>query len=460
LPISWSPRSRKIVLILLLAGLALRIWFIFLPVTFDDDTAAYAELATNWFHHGVYGFSGDTPVDSVDPSLIRLPGYPLFLGVVFSIFGQHLRAVLAVQVLIDLFGCLLIAAVARKCISERAGLITLALAVLCPFTAAYSASALTESLSVFCVALAIFAATHLYADVQQAPPHRRWPLLLLGVTLAYAILLRPDGAILTLAICTGFLWYSRKSNGLARLRLPFICALLAILPLVPWTIRNWRTFHVFQPLAPRRVNNPGEFVAYGFYNWLRTWTVEFVSTNNVYWQAGEHPIDIANLPPRAFDSPDQYEQTRGLLADYNFDHTLTPALDARFQQIASDRIAAHPFREYVQVPFLRIADMWFRPRTETFAIDAFWWRYSLHARDSILAIALGLLNLVYLIAAAGGFFRRSVPLRFILLVYVLARCALLGSMENPEPRYTLEAFPIVFLCAGAALGSRRRSSRA
>jgi 4-amino-4-deoxy-L-arabinose transferase-like glycosyltransferase len=454
-------RSRKIVLILLLAGLVLRLYYVFLPVTFDDDTVAYAELATNWFHHGVYGFGNGSLTDPVAPSLIRLPGYPLFLGVIFSIFGQHLRAALVVQVIIDLIGCLLIAAVARKCISERAGLITLALAALCPFTAAYSASALTESLSVFCVALAIFAAAYLYADMQQPSHRRRWPLPLLGVALAYAILLRPDGAILTFTVCTGFFWYSRKFTGLAgSLRLATVCALLAILPLIPWTIRNWRTFHVFQPLAPRRVNNPGEFVAYGFYNWLRTWTVEFVSTNNVYWLAGEHPIDIANLPSGAFDSPEQYEQTRGLLADYNLDHTLTPVLDARFQKIASDRVAANPLREYVQVPLLRIADMWLRPRTETFAVDAFWWRYSQHSWDSILAVALGLLNLGYLIAAAIGFFRRSVPLRFILLVYVLARCALLGSMENPEPRYTLEAFPIVFLCAGAALGSRQRSSRA
>ena len=296
----WSSRAKKLVLILLLAGLALRIWLIFLPVTFDDDTTAYAEIATNWFHHGAYGFSGDAPSDPVDPTLIRLPGYPLFLGIVFSIFGPHLRAVLFIQALIDLLGCLLIADVARRFISERAGLITLAIAVFCPFTAAYSASALTESLSVFCVALAIFSAAYLLEALKHPSPSKpRWPLPLLAFALSYAILLRPDGILLIFAVCTGLLWYGRRSIGLTRsLRLTTLCALLAVLPLIPWTIRNWRTFHVFQPLAPRRVNNPGEFVAYGFYNWLRTWTVEFVSTNNVYWQAGEHPIDIGNLPSR------------------------------------------------------------------------------------------------------------------------------------------------------------------
>jgi 4-amino-4-deoxy-L-arabinose transferase-like glycosyltransferase len=461
-PLQLSARSKKLVLILLLAGLALRLYYVFLPVTFDDDTTAYAQLATNWFHHGVYGFDSDTPNAPPDPSLIRLPGYPLFLGVIFSIFGQHLVPVRLIQVVIDLLGCLLIAQVARKCISERAGLITLALAALCPFTASYSASALTESLSVFCVSLAIFSTVYLLEAIQQPASERpRWPLLLLVFALAYAILLRPDGALLAFAVCTGLLWYTRKTIGLYRsLRLTALISLLTILPLIPWTIRNWRTFHVIQPLAPRRVNNPGEFVAYGFYNWLRTWSTEFTTTCNVYWQAGENSIDIANLPPRAFDSPQQYAQTRALLADYNRDHTLTPAIDARFQQLATARIAAHPFRTYVTVPLLRIADMWLRPRTEIFNIDAWFWRFSIHPFDSILAIALGLLNLCYLFAAAAGFFHHSTPIRIILLLYLLARCALLGSMENPEPRYTLEAFPIVCICAGAALASRRSPSRA
>ncbi len=107
----------------------------------------------------------------------------------------------------------------------------------------------------------------------------------------------PTALFLAFSVFSGLLWYGRRSPGLTRsLRLTSLCALLVVLPLIPWTIRNWRTFHVFQPLAPRRVNNPGEFVAYGFYNWLRTWTVEFVSTCNVYWQAGENSHQYRQPP--------------------------------------------------------------------------------------------------------------------------------------------------------------------
>jgi hypothetical protein len=37
-----------------------------------------------------------------------------------------------------------------------------------------------------------------------------------------------------------------------------------------WTLRNWIQFRVFQPLAPRYLNDPGERYNAGFYRWLRT----------------------------------------------------------------------------------------------------------------------------------------------------------------------------------------------
>ena len=64
---------------------------------------------------------------------------------------------LLVQIGIDLLGCWLIASFVREQVSERAGTVAIFLAALCPFTAAYSAMALTECLSVFAVSLALWA---------------------------------------------------------------------------------------------------------------------------------------------------------------------------------------------------------------------------------------------------------------------------------------------------------------
>jgi hypothetical protein len=55
-----------------------------------------------------------------------------------------------------------------------------------------------------------------------------------------------------------------------------------------------------------------------------------------------------------------------------------------------------------------------------------------------------------------GFARRRVPLKAVLLVYIAMRCVLLATMENPEQRYTMMVFPMLFLAGGCALAGRGR----
>jgi len=43
-----------------------------------------------------------------------------------------------------------------------------------------------------------------------------------------------------------------------------------------------------------------------------------------------------------------------------------------------------------------------------------------------------------------------------MLLFVVLRSAFLGTLENPEPRYTLEAYPVVLLLAGAWVSGWRR----
>ena len=82
---------------------------------------------------------------------------------------------------------------------------------------------------------------------------------------------------------------------------------------------------------------------------------------------------------------------------------------------------------------------------------------SRHPGQSLCAAAYGLLNAMLLIAAAIGFVRRKVPLPAMLLAYVALRCVVLLGMPNAEPRYTLEAFPIVIVAAAVAFLSSQRS---
>src|SRR3984957_12910027 len=130
----------------LAAGLALRLWFVKHAARIDGDTLIYGNIAKNWLLHGVYGFTQTTK--GVTPTLIRLPGYPLFLAACFSLFGlDRYFAVMYSQCVIDLLTCLLVAALARRLFGQRATMVALWLGALCPFTAAYAAAPLTETLT-------------------------------------------------------------------------------------------------------------------------------------------------------------------------------------------------------------------------------------------------------------------------------------------------------------------------
>jgi hypothetical protein len=48
----------------------------------------------------------------------------------------------------------------------------------------------------------------------------------------------------------------------------------------------------------------------------------------------------------------------------------------------------------------------------------------------------------------------------LLLLFVILRSAFLGTLENPEPRYTLEMYPIAIVLAAAGVARRDREKTA
>jgi len=445
----------------LLAGAALRLFFILVYPEFDGDSAVYGTIAKNLLVHHAYAL--DKPYHL---TLIRLPGYPFFLALIFKLFGiDNYDPVRPIQMAVDLASCLLIAGFVRDHASRRAAHWALWLAVLCPFTANYTADPMTETNSIFCVALGLFAGGRLVRGIR-AEGRLPWGYLALtAAALSCAILFRPDGVLLPAAVIPGIWWYTRRSAPREPLRAALLCALLAALPFLPWTIRNYRVFHVFQPLAPRFANDPGESILSGYVRWTKTWLVEYVSSADVYWKGDDEPIDIHLLPSRAFDSAEEYRQTGQLIADYNEVCTITPELDARFDALARQRIGSHPFRYYVALPLARVADMWLRPRTELMTdsspyeamnnvLPIRWWEWRRHPGGSLIAFSYGLLDAALLAFAAVGFIRRRVPFAVMLGAYLVFRCLLLATMENAEPRYTLEGFPIVLIAAALAIAPR------
>ncbi|MCU1272492.1 MAG: hypothetical protein JWN74_3786 [Acidobacteriaceae bacterium] len=477
-------RNLRFFLLFSAAALLLRLFFIFRFPGVVTDSFVYGDIAKNWLQHGIYGLSGP---DEISPTYIRLPGYPAFLAFIFAIFGtEHYRAVLLAQMFVDLGTCFVCADIALRILGPKYARIAFVLACLCPFLAEYSAAALTETLEVFFTALAF----DLAIKALQRESLRYWAGC--GAACAAAILLRPDGAILLIAVelylfarflfpswlgstydisdpssspgrqssatfTTGFAAPTRLRNVLAAA----LVAIIALAPLVPWTIRNWNVFHRFQPLAPRYANEEDEFVPMGFNRWVKTWIVDYASVEEIYWAVPGSPIDPTKLPFRAFYNPQERVETSALINDYNESLHVTPELDRRFEALAARRIHAHPARYYLSLPIRRIMDMWLRPRTEMLPCDSRWWEFNDGLQWSALAVSLGIVNLFYVACALVGWLHsRKFPLTGLLLLFVVLRSGFLGTLENPEPRYTLEMYPIVIVFAAYALAGKSRAETA
>jgi hypothetical protein len=436
----------------LVAGLALRLWLMSRYFEAKGDSLVYGGLARNLLVHGRYGLSGDN--DVVTSTLIRLPGYPLLLAACFRLFGMENYAAAAyVQIGLELIGCLLLADFARRIapakLQNGAMHCALWLAVLCPFTAVYAGFPLSEGPTLFAISLALWAV----ARFREKPG---WlAALAFTFAVAFAALLRPDGALVGLTLTPALFVGLRRAEIPRRklARMGAVCLLLALTPFALWTARNWRVFHVFEPLAPRYANDPGQATYSGWQRWVKTWCLDFVSTYDIYWQVPGSPLDLTKLPSRAFDSPAQYAETSALADDYNNRDSATdivPDVDERFGKLADERIAAHPLRYYLWLPLGRVGDMLLRPRVENLNIDLDWWVYSHHHSETIFSWSCVALNAALLLLGVAGLCMRP-RLWPWMAGYIVLRCALLATVEAPETRYTLEFFPIFFATGGIAL---------
>jgi hypothetical protein len=441
----------------LAAALALRLWLLKDLFLVNGDSLIYGGLAKALLQ-GHYDLNVGNGV--MAPTLIRLPGYPLFLALCFRLFGmENYVAATLVQIGLELLGCLLLADFAGRIAPLRlrsgARLTTLWLAALCPFTASYAVLPLTETLTLFMLALALWA----MARFVERPGWGSALWFTFAVT--YAALLRPDGALVAVALAPALvvgLWRANAAGDIPFnrfLRMTVVCALLAMAPFAAWTWRNWHAFHAFEPLAPRYAQDPGQETYPGWQRWVKTWCLDFVSTYDVYWTVPGSPLDLSLLPSRAFDSPAQYAETAALADTYNHAdgaQDITPEVDAGFARLAAERIAAHPLRYYLWLPVGRVADMLLRPRVENLNIDLDWWVYAHHHAETRFSWAYAGLNALYLALGAIGLMLRP---RFFrpMLAYMLLRCALLLTVEAPETRYTLEWFPMLFALGGVALAA-------
>jgi 4-amino-4-deoxy-L-arabinose transferase-like glycosyltransferase len=184
------------------------------------------------------------------PTAFRPPAFPYLLGGVYRVAGvaraDEARRVVVARRTQVVIGTALVAAiglVAAQLFGGVVALVALALAAVYVPLVTMSGSVMSEPL------FAVFMLASLSAAIaHRRSPHRvRWALLA-GLLAGLAILTRANALILLLPLGLA-VWDGRPRWSARALAAPVALVAVALLAIVPWTIRNERVLHHFVPVS-------------------------------------------------------------------------------------------------------------------------------------------------------------------------------------------------------------------
>jgi hypothetical protein len=465
----WNRDTRKHLVLALFFGLLLRLFFVLYLPALDIDSVLYEQLGRNMVVNHAYVYNSGA---ALIPTAARVPGYPLFLGVLYIFFGDSQRAILIAQAFVDLGTCVMLAmlaaSVAPEASRKRVTIAALWLGATCPFVANYAAVALTEVLATFFSTAAILFFVWAYqsefepsAGARTLRSGRLW--FLGGVIVGLGSLVRPEVPITLAApaVVLAVKW-CKPANWPRLVRTGLLLAAGTLISLLPWAARNWVTLHQAQFLTTRYFHLSGAYIPVGFYAWTHTWLVSYYYVDTVVNQLEEGPLNITDFPAYAFDSPAERARVETLLEDqHKNSFVFSPQADAQFSELARERTTRHPLRTYLTVPFLRSLTLWFNPRTELLPDASNWWPpirdWGDYDWDFAVASRFVVLNFFYVGLALAGAYRMRRECGVALLAAFIVTRTLFIAMEHStvEPRFVVPCVPAV-LALGALVWARRR----
>ncbi|MEK7722829.1 MAG: glycosyltransferase family 39 protein [Acidobacteriota bacterium] len=181
---------------------------------------------------------GKNPPSNAD-ILSHPPGYPIFVAIVFAIFGES-EALRIIQILFSSFAPLLIFLISIKLFDFKVASIAGFLVAVSPQISYNSAFLLADSLSILPILLAI------YFFIKASEKELLLYGILCGVLLGISCWFRSNGLLIPVyfAVFSVFL-FSKKF----RLRFALMVVMSFVAVISPITIRNYLVFHSFIPVS-------------------------------------------------------------------------------------------------------------------------------------------------------------------------------------------------------------------
>lgn len=231
---------RDLVALLVLAGVAFAVRIAFVLLTTDHvlvgDEIEY-DIEGRFIAEGKW-FWSTTPYGNPHESLWKAPGYPAFVGVLYSLLGSDPDRVFAVQSLIGPVTVILTWALARRLFDPAVALLAAAVVALHPFAWQFEVRLFAEALVTPLTVLFFILLLDRPLDARRA--------IGLGVLIGATVLIRPSAIYLLPAAAVASLVATGWRRGLM---LSGVTLLLAVLVVAPWTIRNYSVSGAFVPVS-------------------------------------------------------------------------------------------------------------------------------------------------------------------------------------------------------------------
>jgi 4-amino-4-deoxy-L-arabinose transferase-like glycosyltransferase len=392
---------RKLLLLLLVFSTAalIRLWVVsFRPTPPTADAADYHRLATSIAQGAGY------VTEAGLPTAWRPPGYPIFLSGIYLLFGPRPQAATFVQALLGAVIVVLLVVLGWLIIGLREAMVAGFLAAAFPGLVWLPRLLLSENLAIFlllaslCLALALLRSG------------RPWWAGALGLVLGISTLVRGANLLFVLLMLAGILLVlAKKKQDRKKLVMTAIFITFGVLiTLLPWTIRNYRVFGAFVPVATQ--DGIGLYSSY--------WPP--VRNGKTIWGTLPGPEDPAIRG--AAQMSNEYEASRYL------------------QRVTLERLRSQPLLFFRLVPG-KMASL-------LVPLD---WEILPHANGSTRSVNFGYLLIIF--PAIFGFvllWRKPRPdqwLLWIVPIVVLAQSIFFYG----SPRFRLPAELIAILLAGNAL---------
>ena len=415
----------------------------------------YRQLGAALARSGEFTRFPESPV--FVPEVIRTPGYPAFVAVVYKLFGTSSMAVAVAQALVFVAICLVVYRLARRVAGEGAAVTAALFTALFPPLPYYGALVLTEVWTTLILMLAMWVCVR----AQQGGRLRDFALA--GALFSATTLVRPAFLLLPFGLAIAMpILVPAERRSLRRIGGWAALALVAALTMVPWFSYNY-------VYLGRFTLSPAGGIGRGL--WEGTWQVRWPGrAHNDLTKTAETDISREDLDARVREIAASAGIAPNVMLDYVHEwrdirkiwETPTDPMERARARVVADQEYLRAALAHIRKDPARWA--WQRLTKGTFIL----WssdipiRYTdINAAPPLVIRAIWLVQVVLLGVALAGLvvlLRRhrspeaallALPLLYVTGVHVPLLC---------ETRQSLPVKPLVLVLAAVAVTSRRTAA--